>query len=67
MLEHNKVLMAENQLIKAKLTVTEELLEELRTNQQARISALADQLQQQVLSSEYWLHIYVHMHARSTH
>lgn len=47
-LEQNKALLSENALLQAQLTSTKELLEELRTTQQQRISGLADQLQQQV-------------------
>lgn len=48
MLDHNQLLQRENELIKAQLTSTQELLDQLRTTQQDRIAALADQLQQQV-------------------
>lgn len=48
MLEHNQLLQRENELIKAQLTSTQELLDQLRTTQQDRIAALAEQLQQQV-------------------
>jgi hypothetical protein len=47
-LDHNQLLQRENELIKAQLTSTQELLDQLRTTQQDRIAALADQLQQQV-------------------
>lgn len=50
-LEHNKLLAQENGLLKSQLGSTQEALEQLRTTQQDRISALAEQLQQQVWGS----------------
>jgi septal ring factor EnvC (AmiA/AmiB activator) len=47
-LEHNKALGTENELLKAQLGSTQELLNELRTTQQDKIAALADKLQEQV-------------------
>lgn len=48
MLEHNKALVQENELLKAQLGSTQELLNELRTTQRGKIAALADKLQEQV-------------------
>lgn len=50
-LEHNKLLAQENGLLKSQLGSTQEALEQLRTMQQDRIAALAEQLQQQVWGS----------------
>lgn len=48
MLEHNKLLLQENVLLKSQLVSTQETLDQLRTTQQDRIAAIAEQLEQQV-------------------
>lgn len=48
MLEHNNILQQENALLKAQLGSTQELLHQLRTTQENKISALADKLKEQV-------------------
>lgn len=47
-LEHNKLLLQENVLLKSQLVSTQETLDQLRTTQQDRIAAIAEQLEQQV-------------------